>query len=266
MTASGARNEVQPRPGASPDGASRTTTANATARSRFETGPASATLTGSLRGFLRFAHWIGTGFAQPSTIGEWNRARAAGSKRDPNGSTCGSGLSVSRPRSRAVVSPFHSATSPWAHSCTTTLNTSAGRIRKNVGSKCNRTLLPGWIRKAFVGDYRDLRGESRLASARESGEALATPRSSRCVARATGAHPLTAPVAARFSAALWCGCERQPGRHDRSPGARPRTPELPGRALPPPRARGCRPARALLLHPQRNSRLSARDARVSRAL
>src|SRR5439155_7233878 len=96
-------------------------------------------------------------------------ASAAGSKRDPNGSTCGSGLSVSRPRSRAVVSPFHSATSPWAHSCTTTLNTSAGRIRKNVGSKCNRTLLPGWIRKAFVGDYRDLRGESRLASARAHG-------------------------------------------------------------------------------------------------
>ena len=75
-----------------------------TASVKFVVGPASDTNSMSRRPLRSRAGFTGTGLAQPMT-GTWVSAPSTGRTIEPNGSTCGIGLSVSRPARLAVSSP-----------------------------------------------------------------------------------------------------------------------------------------------------------------
>ena len=74
----------------------RATTAATTASAKFVPGPASDTNSMSRRPLRSRAGFTGTGLAQPIT-GTCVSAPSTGRTIEPNGSTCGIGLSVSRP-------------------------------------------------------------------------------------------------------------------------------------------------------------------------
>src|SRR3954453_17604391 len=70
------------------------------------------------------AQALGTGVAQPNRKGALNRSRRVGTRTVPNGSTCLSGLSVTRPSRKAVSSPSFQA----AYACAASWNVIATRI------------------------------------------------------------------------------------------------------------------------------------------
>ena len=81
------------------------TNAQSKAIAKFANGPASATHNISRLGFLKREKFIGTGFAQPNTKPALVRMSMSGIITDPKASKCLIGFKVSRPWSRAVVSP-----------------------------------------------------------------------------------------------------------------------------------------------------------------
>ena len=102
----------------------RATSAEPIINNRFVVGPASDTTSMSRRGLRKRLGFTGTGLAHPIT-GMPASAPIAGRMIDPNGSMCGTGLSVRRPARRAVSSPNHSATTPCEISCRMIAATSA---------------------------------------------------------------------------------------------------------------------------------------------
>src|SRR6185369_17183954 len=86
-----------------------------TARIAFERGPAAEIRRFARRGFGTPFSETGTGRAHPKT-GSPENARTSGKMTLPIGSRCLMGLSVMRPRSRAVLSPHFIATHPCADS------------------------------------------------------------------------------------------------------------------------------------------------------
>lgn len=80
---------------------------------RLVSGPANATHIMSRNGFLKCLGLTGTGLAQPIMNPVPERINRVGKMMDPNGSTCGSGFRVRRPRFLAVGSPKAFATYPW---------------------------------------------------------------------------------------------------------------------------------------------------------
>jgi hypothetical protein len=97
----------------------------------------------------------GTGFAPPK-MKPPVAYPIAGSRMVMTGSMCGIGLSVIRPRSRAVGSPHCSATQPWAASwipseITSSAITSAtpiGGRSSNAGRRKERRMVDSWARAA----------------------------------------------------------------------------------------------------------------------
>ena len=102
------------------------------ARHRLESGPAAPVSAISRFGLRKLRGWMGTGFAQPTC--------ATIMQIVPNGSRCLSGLSVMRPRLRAVGSPSLYAMSPCADSCTENAMRSTGRLSRYTG-RSRRKLL-----------------------------------------------------------------------------------------------------------------------------
>ena len=75
---------------------------------------------------------MGTGFAQPKTIGNLSVISKKGNIMEPIGSKCAKGFRVNLPAFRGVVSPHFSAIQPWAYSCNTTENNSKATSNASV--------------------------------------------------------------------------------------------------------------------------------------
>ena len=95
-------------------GSIRKTIAATIASKKLVAGPASDTKIIPHLRLRKFRKSTGTGLAAPKRMGELTNSKNAGNKIEPNKSMCGTGFKVSRPASRAVVSPSLSAISPWA--------------------------------------------------------------------------------------------------------------------------------------------------------
>ena len=89
-------------------GTSAAITPNTSAINKLVAGPASATFTAPVRGFLRLFGLYGTGF-MPAKKNPVVKNNTTGIIKDRNGSRCFSGFNVSRPARRAVSSPSRSA-------------------------------------------------------------------------------------------------------------------------------------------------------------
>src|ERR1035437_6101257 len=98
----------------------RKATAKIPARTRFERGPAAATIESAWRP-RRLYGFTGVGFAQPNPNGEPPMALSITltiSRVPPTGSKCLNGSRLTRPNNLAVPSPSFQATNAWAHSWT----------------------------------------------------------------------------------------------------------------------------------------------------
>jgi len=83
---------------------------------KFDAGPAKATIPSPKRRFLKLYGLIGTGLAHPSITPPGNKAHRRGTAIEPIGSMCFIGFKVILPSSFAVGSPWYKAAIPWATS------------------------------------------------------------------------------------------------------------------------------------------------------